>query len=326
MSIQSRYGLAIAGGGPAGIAVLLAAHRDGTLGELLDRGVLIVERGPSIGGGLIGRYCINSDSTGNAFVDPLHAGDEDAIHRVLETPVGRRVASAGPNTVALKDAGEMLSLVGEAMAAIIRRHPRSNVATGCTIQSAQLLPNGGWNLSLCDDLGTMHSVHAGNLVLATGASQPVDRLARERFAGMPLVERWGGRLLQSSDVFGPGGLDRVSEKLRGLDRPSVAILGGSTSAMALACALLNRLPDVHFREGGITLFHRRPLRVYYVTAQDAQADGYTEFGPDDICPLTKRVYRLAGMRLDSRELLMQLRGIGGRPPEPRMTLHHLQDP
>jgi hypothetical protein len=30
------------------------------------------------------------------------------------------------------------------------------------------------------------------------------------------------------------------------------------------------------------------------------------------------------MRLDSRELLMQLRGIAGRPPEPRMKLHQLQ--
>jgi hypothetical protein len=86
------------------------------------------------------------------------------------------------------------------------------------------------------------------------------------------------------------------------------------------------MPQVRFRESGITLFHRRPLRVYYVTQEEALADGYTEFGPDDICPLTQRVYRLAGMRLDSRELLMQLRGIAGRPPEPRMTLHQLADP
>lgn len=326
MYIQRKYGLVIAGGGPAGIAVLLAAHRDGTLNELLERGVLIVERGASIGGGLIGSYCINSDSTGNAFIDPLRTGTEDAIHRVLETPVAQRLAAAGLNTVSLKDAGEMLRLVGEAVTSIIQRYPQSDVATGFHIQSAQLLPKEGWKLTLCDRMGALHSVQAENLVLATGASQPYERLSRERFAGMPLVERWGERLLQSGDVFAPGGLEIVSERLRSLDRPSVAILGGSTSAMALACALLKRLPEVRFREAGITLFHRRPLRVYYTTVEEALADGYTEFGPDDICPLTKRVFRLAGLRLESRELLMQLRGIGGRPPEPRMRLHLLQNP
>ena len=35
------------------------------------------------------------------------------------------------------------------------------------------------------------------------------------------------------------------------------------------------------------------------------------------------MFRLAGFRLDSRELIMQVRGLGGRPPEPRLRLHHL---
>lgn len=326
MALQSRFGLAIAGGGPAGVAVLLAAHRDGTLGELLERGVLIVERGPSIGGGQIGSYAISSDSTGDAFVSPLRSGREDALHRVLDAPVARRIAAAGPNPVALRDAGEFLALVGKAMASVVRRYPRSAVATRCSIESAQALAAGGWKLTLRSAGGIRRTVAADNLVLATGASQPRERLARERFAGMPIVERWGERLVQSGDILRSGGLEKVAERLRGFDRPSIAILGGSTSAMALAYALLHRMAGVCFREGGITLFHRRPLRVYYATAQEALADGYTEFGPDDLCPLTKRVFRLAGMRLDSRELLMQLRGIAGRPPEPRMTLHQLQDP
>ncbi len=64
---------------------------------------------------------------------------------------------------------------------------------------------------------------------------------------------------------------------------------------------------MRFGEGGLTLFHRRPLRVYYTSPEAAFADGYHEFGPSDLCPVTKRVFRLAGLRLDSRELLMQLR-------------------
>jgi len=41
--------------------------------------------------------------------------------------------------------------------------------------------------------------------------------------------------------------------------------------------------------------------------QSALADGYTEFGPEDICPVSGRVFRLSGFRLDSRELIMQAR-------------------
>ena len=131
--------------------------------------------------------------------------------------------------------------------------------------------------------------------------------------------------MQSGDVISHDGLARVAELLRVKPHPMVAILGGSTSAMATAHTLLHRLPDVRFGEGGVTLFHRRQLRVYYTSPEEAIADGYTEFDANDLCPLTNRVYRLAGLRLDSRELLMQLRGIGGRQPEPRgMKMHRLK--
>jgi hypothetical protein len=168
------------------------------------------------------------------------------------------------------------------------------------------------------------TIQAKRLILATGATQPEIRLNREIVAGCPVVDRWGDRIMQSGDVIGSGGLAQVAARLADKANPKVAILGGSTSAMAVAHALLNRLPDIQFSEGGVTLFHRRPLRVYYTSPEEAYADGYTEFGPDDLCPITNRVYRLAGLRLDSRELLMQLRGIGGRPPEPRMHLHLLR--
>jgi hypothetical protein len=94
--------------------------------------------------------------------------------------------------------------------------------------------------------------------------------------------------------------------------------------MSVAHALLHRLPDIRLGVGAVTLLHRRALRIYYTSAEAAIADGYTDFGPADLCPITNRVYRLAGFRLDSRELAMQLLGIGGRPAEPRMRLHQLK--
>ena len=75
--------------------------------------------------------------------------------------------------------------------------------------------------------------------------------------------------------------------------------------------LLNRMPGVTFGPGGVTIMHRRELRIFYPSVEAALAEGYTEFGPDDICPVSGRVFRLSGFRLDSRELIMRARGIGG---------------
>jgi hypothetical protein len=291
---------------------------------LLEQGLLIVERGACIGSGQIGSYAINSDSTGYTFVDPLRVGNEPTLHAILETPLARRIAAAGPSAVTLRDAGELLARIGQALHDIVLRYPRSAILTGCTAESAQLRRNGSWQLIATDGNGNKLTIQANQVVLATGATQPQSRLERECVAGVPVLQRWGDRLMQSGDVIGIGGLTRVTERLLGKANPKVAILGGSTSAMSVAHALLHRLPEVQFGEGGVTLFHRRPLRVYYTSPEEALADGYTEFGPADVCPITNRVYRLAGFRLDSRELVMQLRGIGGRPPEPRMRLHQLK--
>jgi flavin-dependent dehydrogenase len=56
-----RTGVVIIGGGPAGLAPLLAAHRSGRLAELLEQGVTVVEQSAALGDGSIGRRCINSN-------------------------------------------------------------------------------------------------------------------------------------------------------------------------------------------------------------------------------------------------------------------------
>ena len=320
----SKYSSILVGGGPAGIAVLLSAHRDGVLRELLRRGLLIVERSETLGVGQIGDYVINSDSTGATFLDPLRSAREPKLRTILSSPVAERIASAAHGAVPLQDVGELMRLIGSAFASIIGEHPQSAVLTTCTAQSARMLTNGCWRLDVTEQSGKLRRLETCHLVLATGASQPNSRLQGEHVAGESVAQRWGQRLLQSGDVLSQGGPERVAELLRGKSAPRVAILGGSTSAMAVAHALLHRLNGVTFQQGGVTLFHRKPLRMYYTSADEAIADGYTEFGPDDLCPVTQRVFRFAGLRLDSRDLLMQVRGIGGRVAEPRVALHHLQ--
>jgi hypothetical protein len=319
-----RTGIAIIGGGPAGLAPLLAAHRHGRLAELLRAGVTIVEQSDGVGGGSIGRWCINSDSTAFTFADCLAGPLDSELAALRSHPLTREFVEAGDATVPLHRAGEFLALVGEAMNEVIVAAPNGRVLKGHKAVSTRRTTSGWLTLIRDVETGRERTIDSRNVVLATGASQPAERLAREVVAGVNLVERCGERLLQSSDVVSTPGFAAMAARLRGLGRPPrVAIVGGSTSAAAVAFALLHRLPGVTFGPAGVSIMHRRELRIFYPSVEAALADGYTEFGPDDICPVSKRVFRLAGFRLDSRELIMRARGIGGRPPEPRLQLHRL---
>ncbi len=319
-----RTAVVIIGGGPAGLAPLLAAHRRGRLAELLEQGVTVVEQSAAVGEGSIGRWCINSDSTGFTFADCLTGPPGGELEPLRSHPLTKEFLQAGDGTVPLRRAGEFLALVGQAMNEVIAARPNSRVLNRCKAISTRRTAT-GW-LTRIEEVATgrEQTVHSRNVVLATGASQPSERLRGETVAGANLVERWGEKLLQSSEVLTASGFASISARLAALGRPPrVAIIGGSTSAAAIAHALLNRMPGVGFGPKGVTIAHRRPLRIFYPNVDAALADGYIEFGPDDICPVSGRVFRLAGFRLESRELIMRARGIGGLPPEPRLQLHRL---
>ena len=315
--------LTIIGGGPAGLAPLLAAHRQGRLDDVLSAGVTIIEQSDQLGCGGIGDYAINSDSTGTTFAECLRSVRDTELTALHTHPLTVQVAAAEDGPVPLALVGRFMSLVGDVLGRMVAAHRKCTVLTGHRATAVRQTAE-GW-LTLAEDRdGRTVSMPSRYVVCATGAHQPRDRLAREFVGGASLAGCYGHKLLQSGDVFSLGGLEAVAEQLKQVDSPRVAIIGGSTSAAAVAHALLHRLPSVQFGDGAVTLLHRRPLHIYYPSAAEALSEGYQDFGEADICPISHRVFRLAGFRLDSRELVMQARGIGGRPPEPRLALHRLQ--
>ena len=306
------------------MAPLLAAHRRGRLAELLSEGVTIVEQGDAVGAGTIGHWNINSDSTGFTFADCLAGAPNGELAAMREHPLTKELVAAAQGTVPLTQAGEFLALVGQALQDVVAASPKGRVLKHYKAVSTRRTRTGWLTIIKDEQTGRERTLESDNLVLATGAHQPKERLQREVVAGVNLVERCGERLVQSGDMLSHAGFAALAAKLSGLGRPPrVSIIGGSTSAAAVAFALLNRMPTVPWGPQGLTILHRRELRIYYPTVDLALADGYTEFGPDDICPISGRVFRLAGFRLDSRELIMSARGLGGRPAEPRLRLHRL---
>ncbi len=317
-------GLVIVGGGPAGTALLTAAAKQGRLADLAHAGLVVVERDDAIGGGRLGQYAINSDSTAQTFLTAVEGNPHPAIAALVDHPAARGVAAhCGALGVPLVEIGPFLRATGVALTDIVR-DAGGDILTGHVALRVERRGDGLWNVRLkrsvdgreCDQL-------AHNVVIATGGHQPIDRLSMQRVAGAPLIDLADGRLLQSDDVLSIGGFARVADLVARHRAPRIAVIGGSTSALTTVALLLKGGPALPLGTGAITLLHRRPLRPFYPSAEAALAEGFTDFGLGDICPVSGFVYRLAGFRLEARDLVLRMLAVDGRTPDPRVALHRI---
>lgn len=319
-----RFDTLIVGGGPAGLAPLVSACRTGSLDRFLAGGVAVVEQGQAIGAGQIGTYAINSDSSANTIVSCVLDNPHPEMAALADHPATIAVAAHGRGFVPLPLVGVFMAVVGRTLHAILAASPGCAVLLGSKAIHTQMTAGGEWctTIARVSD-GARTRILSRLVILATGGVQPLARLAVEHAAGSPLLPLHARKLLQSGDVLTTGGLDAIGRRLELRRDPRVAIIGSSSSALASACALLRSQLGRRFAPGAVTVLHRRPLRIFYASAAAALAEGYDEFGPEDICQVSGFVFRFAGFRLESRELVMAARGIGGRPPEPRLRLHRL---
>ena len=309
------------GGGPAGTALLTAAAKQDRLVALARRGLTVVERGGVLGTGMLGTYAIRSDTTAETFLSAVKDNCHPEIAAVADQPAGRRMArSIGALGAPLADAGPLLAATGQRLREIVEG-AGGTVLTHHDAQFAQRTRDGLWRTTLRDAQGFARELLSERIVLATGGFQSPESVAGARVGHQTLDEMAGDRLMLSDDFLKTGGLDAARDYLDGARAPRIAIVGGSTSAMAAAVLLLKANPALPLGAGAITLLHRHPLRPFYPSREAAHADGFHDFTEDDICPVSGFVYRLAGFRLESRELVLRMLGIGGREPDPRLALH-----
>ena len=314
----------IIGGGPAGLAPLVWAARQGTLPSLSAGGLIVIERGSSVGAGSLGQHAIGSDTLADTFLECLEDSAEPRLTALRDHPAALALATYRGGSAPLPAAAAFLSALGAVLSDAIRS-AGGQVLTGCEALWSRRRSDGAWQTRWRSMSGE-HEITSRYLVLAAGARECQAALYTRTVAGHTLLPRLAGKLMLSGAVLAAGGADEVARRLDGIVAPKVVIVGGSHSALATANLLLDHSLGTHLEAGAITLMHRRPLRVFYPSAAAAEADGYTDFDDDDICPVSKRLFRLAGFRLEARRLVMRALGIGGQAPEPRLRLHRLQDP
>ncbi|WEK43778.1 MAG: DegT/DnrJ/EryC1/StrS family aminotransferase [Candidatus Sphingomonas colombiensis] len=315
----------VVGGGPAGTALLTAASKQGLLAAL-SPGLVLVERDLAIGGGQLGRYAITSDSTAQTFLTAVTDNHYPEIAALAEHPAACAVGSYRDALgVPLAEVGPLLRATGDRLHHLVTENG-GTILTGHEVIAIRRDGDGLWRARLREvATGAEHERVARNVVIATGGHQPLDRLVGQRVAGASLPELARHRLVQSDDVLTVGGFEKVADLLGNTRAPRIAVIGGSTSALATVALLLKRQPALPLGAGAITLLHRRPLRPFYHSIEAAEAEGFDDFGPGDICPVSGFVYRLAGFRLEARELVLRMLRVDGREPDPRVTLHRIGD-
>lgn len=313
------HSLIIIGAGPGGLAPLFAAASAGTLQALLARGVLVLEKSQAPGAGQLRDVIINSDSAAEAFLDILAQSTEPELISLLQHPVAVQIAERRGESVPLALAAALLQLASEALLKIVSTHPDCAVMLGCDVVSVGRRGGGRWEVTSVDQSGVLRHYTGSSVHLATGASQPLRRLEREPVAGQPLLPRFAAKLMQTGELFTREGERRMHEFLAGIAAPKIVIVGGSTSAGAAAAYLLRR-SSLRLGRDSVTIMHRSPLRLYYPSVDDAYADGYRDFTPQDVCPITGRVFRLSGFRSDSKEILRNSLAGTNQPRDERLKL------
>lgn len=313
----------VIGGGPAGTAVLTAASKQGRLVPLVEAGLAIVERGPHLGAGALGGYAIRSDTTAETFLSAVKDNPHPELAALAQHPAARLMERyIGDLGAPLADTAPLLEATGERLGAIVRAHG-GRVLTGHDAQEVRRTADGRWATRVADGGGATRTILSDRIVVATGGYQTDEQIAAKRVAGMPLGVMAGRRLMRSDALLRQGGVAAARDRLRGCRAPRIAIVGASTSAIAAAVLLLKSEPAFAFGAGAITIVHRQPLKPFYPTIAAAHAEGFHDFDENDICPVSGFVLRLAGLRLESRELVLRMLALGGRTPDPRVATHRI---
>ncbi len=318
-----QFTTVILGAGPAGTGPLVCAHQRGDLERLLDTGILIVDKSAHMGRGSIGQYGINSDTYTDTLLECLDRGDARILGRVRRAPITAELQTYRGGCLPLRLAGEFMAELGAALRDVIDAHPRSHFWPETEAVALRQLSDGRYRVDLQTADGP-RTVLAERVVSALGARQ-----VRSRTLTAPIVPgidlsapAYQRKVMLTNEVLSEAWLPSLRSRLLNGPNRKVVIIGASHSTTSTTWLLLNRT-GVDFGPGDITILHREPFRIFYPTREAALADGYTDFGDDDFCPVTGRLYRLAGLRFDSRELVKQFLGVGGAPAEPRVRLFPL---
>jgi len=320
------FGSLILGAGPGGTGPLVWAAQNGKLQSWLAAGVAIVDRSDAMGGTL-GRYAINSDSFGGAYLECLDAAPARELFMPLRSdPVTRELEPMRHGLPPLELVDRYLHRLGDRLREIVSQHPGSRFFPRTEARALHLRADGTVVAETVGRDGSIVPIEARTAIMALGGRQ--DRssyLGAELMPGVRLAAIDPEKIIPSDALMTAQGQSRMAALLERGGRRRVLILGGSHSAFSIAWVLTNMVTGLDFGPGDIAILHRRPPRIFYESEDAAAADGY-DVAKCDVCPRTRRVNRLGGLRGNGREMWRRLARRPGTIAEERVVMLPLADP
>lgn len=317
-------GCLIVGGGPSGTGPLVYAGWAGRLDDFLERGVALIEESSELCTGAIPSFDIPSNSPADRFLECLeHPGSPAAFPRACSSQIRAELDAVRTNYIHLPRAGNLLRELGMDLCGWFERSANSHLMRGCRVTSIRTMDDGRYEaiVSRSGEPGSIACiVSTTKILVATGGVSMIDREIGASIA-RACVEFGGAPTFMTSHQLISRAI--TAKALRALFEKrsrNVVIVGGSHSAFSVAGLLLGDMPEWYFAEGDIAIMHRSRIKLYYDSIGHAEADGYTDFDSDDICPQTKRIYRVGGLRGAAKELYRRVARSPGCAPESRVRL------
>lgn len=289
---------AIIGGGPAGTGTLLKSMKDGTFDDYSATGIAVIEKTSHLIIGSLSEYHVNSDTLSDVFLECLEGwtGEYLDLEKIkkekefVQRYAGKPIPLFRLESFFLK----LSSLLTDAL----EKNQSCHLFLNSTATYIKRKRNGGFVITL----NTGKKIICKHLIMSPGGSAKTSVEAIHHFECK--LSNYSDKTFTSDEVI-KGFLDKKIEALEKKD-PRILILGGNHSAFSAADYLIKKISIHGFP---IAIWGNTNPKIFYPTAEEALSEGYLDFTQEDICPVTNRLYRLAGLRMDGRDLYRRILGL-----------------
>lgn len=314
---QEVYDTVIVGGGPAGTGLLLKALKSGDGSWLKDQRIALIEKSSHLVRGNITDYKVNSDTLSNVFLECLEGHTNHFLDLTDLTQEIEDIKKRHNHSIPLDQLNQYFVKLGKILKTELESRGMCRFYMDSAVSNVIRQPNGSYQINFDDQ---RRPIKAKRLVLSMGG-QPLRGMPA--FDNKVFLQNFSGKYIHSDDLLRTG----LSEEQRSMmeSNPRVVIFGGSHSAFSAAHFLLHSKDGYNFENKSIQIWCRRDPKIYFGSKEEALAYNYHDFTEEDICPVTHKVYRLAGLRMDGRQLYMQMLGMGGVKKEERVQISKFND-
>lgn len=259
---------------------------------------------------------MSANSTAAAFLESLDENhDHPAFTDVRQHPATETLREWGTGNPPLGVVAEYLDQLGSALERIVSAHEQCAVLKGATVEHLAVHSGVGVTVQTRDTSGELRSIQAKRAIVATGGQPATSAAQLEILKGLSLAE-YQGKVQHASAIIDTRlGVDpQLIETVK--QTGQAVILGNAHSAWSAARLLLDTpaFRDVNGQPPHVTLIHRSPVRLFYLSTSDAEADGYAFDPTRDVCHLSGRVNRCGGVKGDARALALRVLRQGDDPP------------